>query len=327
MRINIAKDFLYEEESYKIRGAAFEVWKTFRGIFKEKIVDRALKRELENRGLKVENQKKINIYYKDEKVGIYVPDFVVNDKILIEIKVKPFLTKEDERQFWYYLKGSQYRLGFLINFGSEKLEIRRRIYDKAREKYKRISVNQRIHQRQSASIKAFTIIEMLVIIGILSLLSATLILYSRTAENQIVLFKEQARVISALSRAKSLAIATYGKPPVPGIFYIPCGYGVHFEAPSTFLIFKDLPTNSNDCSSADKKYSDSTSSELVESFQLDSRVLFDSLSLSDILFIPPDPKVVINPSQDEATIAIKTIDGSSSVTIKVTGAGQITTSF
>jgi len=318
MRINIAKDFLYEEESYKIRGAAFEVWKTFRGIFKEKIVDRALKRELENRGLKVENQKKINIYYKDEKVGIYVPDFVINDKILIEIKAKSFLTKEDERQFWYYLMGSQYRLGFLINFGSEKLEIRRRIYDKAREKYKRISVNQRIHQRQSASIKAFTIIEMLVIIGVLSLMSSILILYSRRAEQYVVLFKEQAKVINILSRAKALSISTYSRSEVP------CGYGVHFEAPRTFLIFKDLPVNSN-CSSADKKYSDSTSSELVESFQLDSRVLFDSLSLSDILFIPPDPKVVITPSQDEATVVLKTIDGSKSATIRVNSAGQITT--
>ncbi|MDP1538756.1 MAG: hypothetical protein Q8M00_01875, partial [bacterium] len=66
--------------------------------------------------------------------------------------------------------------------------------------------------------RAFTTIEILVIIGILSLLSATLILYSRTAEHQIVLFKEQAKVISILSRAKSLSIVTYGKADVP------CGY-------------------------------------------------------------------------------------------------------
>jgi type II secretory pathway pseudopilin PulG len=171
---------------------------------------------------------------------------------------------------------------------------------------------------------AFTIVEMLVIIGVLSLMSSILILYSRRAEQQIVLFKEQAKVISILSRAKTLSISTYSY----SRSEVPCGYGVHFEAPSTFLIFKDLPTNSNsDCSSSDKKYSGSTSSELVESFQLDSRALFDSLSLSDILFIPPDPKVVITPtpSQDEATVVLKTIDGSKSATIKVNSAGQITT--
>lgn len=129
-----------------------EVWKTFKGVFKEKVIQRALERELKDSGLRVEGQKKINIHYKGEIMGIYVPDFVVDDKILIEIKVKPYLTHEDERQFWHCLRGSDYKLGFLINFGSQELEIKRRIYDKAREKYNSISVNQRTHQRKSVSI-------------------------------------------------------------------------------------------------------------------------------------------------------------------------------
>ncbi len=154
----------------------------------------------------------------------------------------------------------------------------------------------------------------MVIIGILSLLSATLILYSRTGERQINLFREQARVISVLSRAKSLSIATFGQTGVP------CGYGIHFEAPSTFLIFKDLAA---DCKASDRKYSGV--SEIHESFKLDSTVIFDSLNLSDIIFIPPDPRVIISPPQDEATIVIKTIDRSKSIIIKVTTAGQIST--
>ena len=64
-----------------------------------------------------------------------IPDQIVNDIILIEIKCKPFLSREDERQFWHYLKGTDYKLGMLINFGSKKLEIKRRIYDKARERH------------------------------------------------------------------------------------------------------------------------------------------------------------------------------------------------
>lgn len=64
-----------------------------------------------------------------------MPDIIINNEILIELKVKPFLTKEDEKQFWYYLRGSNYKLGFLINFGSRNLEIRRRVYDKARNSY------------------------------------------------------------------------------------------------------------------------------------------------------------------------------------------------
>jgi len=128
------KDFLYEKESYQIRGACFEVYKVFGGAFKEKVVDRALTKALEKQGLKVEEQKRIDIYFEGEKVGTYVPDKIVNGCILLEAKVKPFLTKQDIDQFWKYLRGSQYKLGFLINFGSDKLEIKRIVYDTARKR-------------------------------------------------------------------------------------------------------------------------------------------------------------------------------------------------
>jgi len=123
---------LYEEESYKIRGSCFEVWRCLAGAFKESVIDNALAKEFEDNGLVVERQRRIPVIYKTKKVGTYVPDFIINKKILIELKVKPFLHNDDKRQFWYYLKGSSYKLGFLINFGSKNLEIRRRIYEKAR---------------------------------------------------------------------------------------------------------------------------------------------------------------------------------------------------
>lgn len=130
-------DFLYKEETYKIRGACFEVWKQFGGAFKEKIVDNALTIALEKRGLVVKSQVKIDIYFEDKKVGVYVPDKIINDLILLELKCKPFLTQEDRKQFWLYLKGSEYKLGLLINFGTKKLEIERRIYDRARSNISR----------------------------------------------------------------------------------------------------------------------------------------------------------------------------------------------
>lgn len=64
-----------------------------------------------------------------------MPDFVINGIILLELKCKPFITREDERQFWLYLKASNYKVGLLVNFGTQKLEIRRRVYDKARKNY------------------------------------------------------------------------------------------------------------------------------------------------------------------------------------------------
>lgn len=129
-------DFLYEKESYQIRGACFEVWKQLGSAYKESIYHKALAKEFEERNLSFSDEKTIDVIYKGKKVGVYRPDFIVADNIILEIKVKPHLTKEDERQFWYYLRGSNYKLGFLINFGSKKLEIKRRIYDRAREKVK-----------------------------------------------------------------------------------------------------------------------------------------------------------------------------------------------
>ena len=127
-------DFLYKDLTYKIRGACFDVWNKFGGAFKEKIVDRALTIALLNKGLNVQDQPRINIYYEGIKVGHYQPDKIVNDLILIELKCKPFITREDKRQFWLYLKASEFKLGLLINFGPKKLEIMRRVYDSARNK-------------------------------------------------------------------------------------------------------------------------------------------------------------------------------------------------
>ncbi len=84
--------------------------------------------------MSVERQKRIDVLYKGEKTGMYVPDFVIDSKIIIEIKANPMLIQEDKKQFWRYLRGSDYRLGFLINFGTKKLGIVRRVYDSARIK-------------------------------------------------------------------------------------------------------------------------------------------------------------------------------------------------
>ena len=132
MDMNKVKDFLYEKESYQIRGACFDVYKAFGGAFKEKIVDRALTKSLAKRGLKVDEQKRINILYDGEKIGTYIPDKIVNDAIILEVKAKSFITKDDIDKFWKYLKGSDYKLGFLVNFGPAKLEIKRVVYDSAR---------------------------------------------------------------------------------------------------------------------------------------------------------------------------------------------------
>lgn len=134
MRNHKVDDFLYERESYLIRGACFEVWKELGSAFKEQAIDRALTKELGKRGLKVEDQKRIPIHYGGEKIGEYIPDKVLNEQIILELKRKSYITLQDKRNFWNYLRGSSYKLGFLVNFGDERLEIKRFVYDRARQR-------------------------------------------------------------------------------------------------------------------------------------------------------------------------------------------------
>lgn len=132
---NFMQSFLYPDESFVIRGACFEIYKKFRNAQKESIYQKSLLQELKIRGLSAVREKQLPIYHLNVKVGVYVPDLVVNDIIIIELKAKPFLHKDDISQFWYYLKNSKFRLGFLVNFGKpDGVEIVRRVYDLARNK-------------------------------------------------------------------------------------------------------------------------------------------------------------------------------------------------
>ena len=126
---------LFKELSYEIQGSFFDVYKSLRNAFKEKIYHQALKEELKERNIGFESEKRLTVYYKSIKVGVYVPDLIIEKLVLIEIKAKPFLIDEDKKQFWFYLKGSEYRVGYLVNFGSpKKVEFLRRVYDEARNK-------------------------------------------------------------------------------------------------------------------------------------------------------------------------------------------------
>jgi len=120
------------------------VYKQFRNRHKEKVYERALLAYLKNKGLSVETERQIPIYFNNRetgakpdteltrsliKVGVYIPDLVINNCIFIELKCKPFLTKDDIRQFWYYLKATDYKLGFLVNFGGTSgVQIFRRVH-------------------------------------------------------------------------------------------------------------------------------------------------------------------------------------------------------
>jgi len=124
------EEFLYSDLTYKIRGAIFEVYNNLGPGFKEITYQKALGDEFEKKGLKFEREKNLKVFYKNKSVGDYKPDFIVDGKVIIEIKSLPFIGKIEEKQLWSYLKSSDYKLGLLVNFGSSQLQIKRIVYDK-----------------------------------------------------------------------------------------------------------------------------------------------------------------------------------------------------
>lgn len=168
----------------------------------------------------------------------------------------------------------------------------------------------------------FTLFEMLMSMSIISLIAATLILYTRTGEQQITLFKEQAKVLNMLVRTRNLGITSFIKSASSTSFAtssLPCGYGMHFEISGEMTIFQDM---ASDCALADHIYSGVA--EAFESSTLAADISFDSLSLTDVVFVPPQPLVFITPLQDQALITLTTGGVSpSTASVTVSTANQI----
>ncbi len=118
-----------DDITYEIRGAVFEVNKVLGSGFLEKVYENALKIELKARGLKAESQVPLKVTYKDEIVGDYFADIVVEDQVLIELKVVENLQNIHEAQLLNYLKVTGIQVGFLINFKSSTVEIKRLVYN------------------------------------------------------------------------------------------------------------------------------------------------------------------------------------------------------
>ena len=87
--------------------------------------ENALMIELQEKGLKAESQVPISVKYKKREVGEYFADIVVEDEVILELKAVESLQKIHEAQILNYLKATDYKLGFLVNFTHPKAIIRR----------------------------------------------------------------------------------------------------------------------------------------------------------------------------------------------------------
>ena len=126
---------LYKNESYKLQGALLAVRRKYGRGLKENILDKVCEEQFQKDKIIYTSKPKIKIYSVDSHkiIGVYVPDFLIYDKIILEIKSVPKMPLFFETQLYNYLKCSDYELGYIVNFGEYKFDIRRRIFTNDRK--------------------------------------------------------------------------------------------------------------------------------------------------------------------------------------------------
>ena len=118
-------DLQYGEITEKIIGCAFEVIKELGTGFLESVYEKALTMALREKGLQVQCQHPLNVHFRQQVVGEFYADLVVEGKVIIELKAVKAIAPEHQAQIINYLKATGIEVGLLINFGSPKIEYKR----------------------------------------------------------------------------------------------------------------------------------------------------------------------------------------------------------
>lgn len=114
---------LYAEESFKINGAIYEVHKALGPGLLEKVYQEALEKELKFQGIPFEREKSFTITYKGEELEQkYIADFVIYDKIVVELKAVEELLPVHKAQVINYLALTGLKLGLLVNFNTRQVK-------------------------------------------------------------------------------------------------------------------------------------------------------------------------------------------------------------
>ena len=119
------KEIVYKTLSFDVIGAAYKVSNTLGWGLSERSYQKALATEFEKRKIKFQREVYIPIHYEAVNIGRYFADFIVEDKIILELKVVSQLGYVHLRQLFQYLRGAGIRLGILIYFTKDVVKYRR----------------------------------------------------------------------------------------------------------------------------------------------------------------------------------------------------------
>lgn len=117
----------YENITREIIGCAYRVYNAMGFGFLESVYEKCLIIELRQTMLRVESQKAIPVTYAGHSVGDFTADLVVEEKVIVELKSVQRLVKAHEVQLVNYLVATGLPVGLLINFGEEKVEVKRKV--------------------------------------------------------------------------------------------------------------------------------------------------------------------------------------------------------
>jgi GxxExxY protein len=126
--------YKHSDLTEQIIGAFFAVYSALGYGFLENVYVKALMIELKKRGLNVQDELPIHVYYDGQLIGEYYADLVINELVILEIKAAKALAAEHEAQLLNYLKATPYEVGLLLNFGP-KPETKRRSFDNNRKEW------------------------------------------------------------------------------------------------------------------------------------------------------------------------------------------------
>ncbi len=177
------------------------------------------------------------------------------------------------------------------------------------------------NKRKKKFALGFTIMEMMVTMGVLTILGGILIIYSRAGESTSILLRELAKVSSDINRTKNLAITTATFVDKDGNKTNPCGYGIYFDlVQNQYIIFADL---ASDCATS-QHLRDTEGNSDVETIPLTKPMELKSAEPDQVFFLPPDPTVIFPGAATEMEVRLGPASGSV-MSVKVNKTGQVST--
>ena len=119
------KIFPHQDLTKALIGIYYDIYNELGYGFLERVYQNAFLIELRVRGYEFDSQKKLNVFYKKEIVGDYIPDIIVNNSVIIELKCVEYIVESHEAQLLNYLKATDCEVGLLLNFGKDPQFIRK----------------------------------------------------------------------------------------------------------------------------------------------------------------------------------------------------------